>query len=115
MVLGMLARAEFAAGRDEPAVRAARAALSRDPGQPGALKYLGLASQRRGDTATALGALRTAGAQNGLDPSVYVALGRLEAQAGNRPAACAAWERASRLPGHGPFLAELRQGLAGCR
>jgi len=117
VVLGMLARAEFAAGRDEPAVRAARAALARDPGQPGALKYLGLASLRRGDAATALAALRTAGAQNGLDPSVYVALGRLEAQAGNRPAACAAWERASRLPGNGPFLAELRPGLAGlgCR
>jgi len=117
VVLGMLARAEFAAGRDEPAVRAARAALARDPGQPGALKYLGLASLRRGDAAAALAALRAAGAQSGLDPSVYVALGRLEAQAGNRPAACAAWERASRLPGNGPFLAELRQGLAGlgCR
>jgi tetratricopeptide (TPR) repeat protein len=117
VVLGMLARAEFAAGHDEAAVRAARAALARDPGQPGALKYLGLASLQRGDAATALSALRAAGAQNGLDPAIYVSLGRLESSAGNRPAACAAWERALRLPGSDRFLAEVRQGLAthGCR
>jgi len=115
VVLGMLARAEYAAGQDEAAVRAARAALARDAGQPGALKYLGLASLRRGDMATALAALRSAGAQNGLDPAIYVTLGRLESAAGNRPAACAAWERALRLPGIDRFLAEVRQGLAGCR
>ncbi len=115
--LVLLATVEFTARQPDEAERYALRALSMEPGNSEAWRYLGLARVTRGDLAGAREALRAA-ASNGPDtPLLLRELGAVEEALGDQAAACSAYARAALAPGHAAPVTHAREALErlGCR
>jgi Flp pilus assembly protein TadD len=87
-VLALQAAALFAADRFAEAVAAGGAGVEQDPDNRVALRYLGMASARRGDLATARSALLAAATLGGGDDILMVQLAGVEAALDDVPQAC---------------------------
>ncbi len=104
VALGLLAQVEYVAGRTAHAEVAARRALSGDPGNPQALKYLGRISSERGDLLSARDLLRSATMAQPLDTSLYLDLGNVDVRLRDLRSACANFRRAATDP-RSPWVA----------